>query len=70
MENTGKTVSVFLKSNELRLLKEIKAVGEAGTTDVLRRGIAEFAKELNIPLVKNSSENSWQLYYAYVLLYK
>lgn len=53
IKGLGKTVSAHLNINELQVLLALKEKG-IGTTQVIRRGLAEYAKENEINLTKEN----------------
>ena len=53
IKGLGKTVSAHLSINELRILLALKELN-IGTTQVIRRGLAEYAKENDIKLVEDA----------------
>ena len=46
MENLGKTVSVFLKQDDLTRLEKLRKIYGKKTIDILRRGMYETEKDL------------------------
>lgn len=56
IKGLGKTVSAHLNVYELQILFALKEKG-IGTTQVIRRGLTEYAKENNIELL----ENNWHI---------
>lgn len=53
IKGLGKTVSAHLSLNELRILLALKEKG-IGTTQVIRRGLTEYAKEYEINLTNEN----------------
>lgn len=53
IKGLGKTVSAHLNVYELQILFALKEKG-IGTTQVIRRGLTEYAKENNIELLENN----------------
>lgn len=45
MDNTGKNISVFLKQEELSILKKLKSQG-ISTIEIFRRGLHDISQEM------------------------